>query len=268
MALPALSDGVAWSVEIRDVASGATLAWHAAERVLPTASVGKMFLLAATAVAIESGTLDPHEPLTRARDDDVADSGIWQHLSTPTLPVTDVCTLIGSVSDNLATNVLLPRIGLDASHVAADLLDARDSRLLDKVRDHRGSEDPQTLSVGSARDLAGAAVAIEVGTSLGASASRRVRSWLGTSVDLSMVASAFGLDPLAHSAPDAEIRLWNKTGTDAGILADVGVVSTAGDALAYAVVAGWDHQTQPDLRDDVLADMHAVGVRIRERLAA
>ena len=45
-----------------------------------------------------------------------------------------------------------------------------------------------------------------------------------------MVGSAFvehaGLDPIAHhESLGGALRLWNKTGTDAGVRADVGVVS-------------------------------------------
>ena len=54
--------------------------------------------------------------------------------------------------------------------------------------------------------------------------SRRLRRWLSANTDLSMVASAFCLDPLAHFEPDRGIMLVNKTGTNAGVRADAGRV--------------------------------------------
>ena len=48
--------------------------------------------------------------------------------------------------------------------------------------------------------------------------------WLSLNADLSMVASAFGLDPLAHRSADHGLLLVNKTGTDGGVRSEVGVL--------------------------------------------
>lgn len=104
---------VRWSFAARSVA-GTERAEHAPETVLPTASIGKLFLLIEVARRIESGDLDPLEQLDRRDAEPVADSGLWQHLRTDTLPVADVCALIGAVSDNLAANALIARVGLEA----------------------------------------------------------------------------------------------------------------------------------------------------------
>ena len=48
--------------------------------------------------------------------------------------------------------------------------------------------------------------------------------WLGLGCDLSMVASAFNLDPLARTTMTRGFTLVNKTGTAAGVRADVGFV--------------------------------------------
>jgi beta-lactamase class A len=78
-----------------------------------------------------------------------------------------------------------------------------------------------------------------------------------------MVGSAFGLDPLAHREADRGITLWNKTGTDAGVRADVGVVHGPRRALAYAVLAEWSPTADPALRDRVLAVMGETGRGLR-----
>ena len=87
-------------------------------------------------------------------------------------------------------------------------------------------------------------------------AAGQVRGWLSTNTDLSMVASAFGLDPLAHTAEDRGVTLWNKTGTNDGVRCDVGVVRRASSSVTYAVLANWSPQGPSDpIRDEVLAAM-------------
>jgi beta-lactamase class A len=82
--------------------------------------------------------------------------------------------------------------------------------------------------------------------------------WLSLNCDLSMVASAFGLDPLAHRMPDHDTLLVNKTGTDIGIRAEVGALRGARAAVSYAVSAHFfDRDLQLRLR--VLAAMRTVG---------
>ena len=128
---------------------GEVLLEHEPDRVLSIASVGKLLLLLAAARAIDEGDLDPAEPLRRTPADEVADSGLWQDLGVDVLPAADVAALIGAHSDNLATNVLLRRLGLDTvprlEHTA----------LHDYVRDARGPDHPPRLASGTARELAG-----------------------------------------------------------------------------------------------------------------
>ena len=73
---------------------------------LRTASVGKVLLLVETARLIAAASLTD-EPLTRSLDLWVSDSVLGHTLSVETLPLIDVAALVGAVSDNLATNVLL-----------------------------------------------------------------------------------------------------------------------------------------------------------------
>ena len=105
---------VRWSVRVVDVATGREVFSHDAATVLPTASVGKVLLLVETARQVEAGELDPAQPLPRLAEDDVQDSGIWQFMAADRLCVADLAHLVGIMSDNLATNVLLRRVGLDA----------------------------------------------------------------------------------------------------------------------------------------------------------
>jgi beta-lactamase class A len=237
MRLPELEPRARWGVCVLD-AGGAVLLAHREHEVHRTASIGKLLLLVEVARGLADGTLRRDEPLDRRAVEPVADSGLWQHLDVDVLPLHDVALLVASVSDNLATNVLVERLGLPPARGRTALHDV--------VRDHRGPQHPRTLSTGTAAELA------QLMTELPA----QVRDWLRTGTDLSMVAAAFGLDPLAHTADD----LLNKTGTDSTVRADVGLVG----GLSYAVLAEWDPGL--DLRAQVLAGMRRIGEQIRGTL--
>jgi beta-lactamase class A len=242
------------------------------ERVLRTASVGKVLLLVETARGLASGELDADEPLTRLVDEWVGDSGLWHTLSIETLPLIDVAALVGATSDNLATNVLLRRVGLDAVAKRATLLGLRATALHDRVRDVRTSTHAETLSTGSAAELGDLAARLAAGRAVSAEADRMVRQWLSANVDQSMVSSAFvehgWVDPIAHHVSlEHDLSLWNKTGTDAGVRADVGAVTRDGHTIAWAAIANWE----PAGRDElivwsVLRGMRHVGEQILDAL--
>ncbi len=266
--------GVTWSVCIRD-GSGMPLAAAGAEAPLRTASVGKVLLLVETARLIAAGDLSPDEPLTRSLDLWVGDSGLWHTLSVETLPLIDVAALVGAVSDNLATNVLLQRVGLAEVAARATSLGLRATALHDRVRDVREADHPATLSTGTAAELSELMARIASGTAAGPDADRLVRQWLSANVDQSMVGSAVveqgGLDPIAHhSSLDQATAFWNKTGTDAGVRADVGTVSVGGRTVAWAAIANWDPSPGTTLDHltvwAVLRGMRHIGEQILTRV--
>ena len=213
-----------------------------ADRPLSTASVGKLLLLLEAAERLDGRVLE------RRDEDRVADSGLWQHLASDALPIEDLAVLVAAHSDNLAANVLLREVGLEAVRERGRALGLAVTELHDRVRDVRGPEHPPRLSTGSASELVGLAETID-GT---------VARWLATNTDLSMVPGALGFDPLAHTQGE----LWNKTGTDDGVRADVGVLR---GKVAYAVIANWD-PAEGDRHHEVLAAMRRLGTRLATAL--
>lgn len=253
-----------WSVAISDVTSGTCLVEADSHQLLRTASVAKVYLLVEIAAKLVTGGVDPLLPLDRRSVAPVADSGLWQHFASDVLPLVDGATLVGSMSDNLATNALLDLVGLDAVQARAARHATDGSTLHDVVRDVRGPEDPPTLSEGSAADWASLFAGLKRGTVESPRVSELVLAWLARGADLSMVASAFGLDPLAHAvAADRGIALWNKTGTDVGVRADVGVVDLGSRTVAYAVICNWSPRADPHPRDAVLSAMRDIGEALR-----
>lgn len=96
----------------RNLSTGQTVALNADEPV-PTASVIKLAALYEAMEQVRAGTLRWDGKLTLTKADQVQGSGVLVFLDTPTtLTVKDALTLMVTVSDNTATNLVLDRIGL------------------------------------------------------------------------------------------------------------------------------------------------------------
>lgn len=241
---------------------------EASDLVLKTASVGKLLLLGEVARRIDDGDLAAEHRVSRAGAPFVRDSGLWHALDQGDLSVVDACRLVGAVSDNLATNVLLDLVGLDSVAAYGDSIGAKPMELLDYIRsearDLTVPGTPPTLSRASAASLIGYLRRLYDGT-----VSSRVEEWMSLNTDLSMVASAFHEDPLAHNMIDTGEHpvLINKTGTDDGIRADVGLVRAGDRVVGYAAIANWPTDDSLPGLASVLARMRRIGAEIRDRLA-
>lgn len=256
-------DGAQVSAAITDLDSGRTLVAIDERIVLPTASIGKILLLVEVSARLTERDFSGYGILDKTPRDAIGVSGIWQHLQAPSLPVADLATLVGATSDNLATNVLLRQVGLDAVRARTETLGLQRTALLDLVRDSRGPDDAPQLSVGSTAELAWLFAALARGEVVDTLSSSRVLGWLSLNADLSMVASAFGLDPLSHRGADHGILLVNKTGTDAGVRSEAGVLRGPRAAVAYAVSVQFnDSGLAARLR--VLDALRVVGLDILE----
>lgn len=98
-------------VHARHLDRDETFAFHA-DDVLPTASAAKVFLLMTWAAQCVEGKLDPETRRTLRPEDLVRGSGVLRFCRpglSPTL--SDLAYLMMTVSDNLATNVLLDVLG-------------------------------------------------------------------------------------------------------------------------------------------------------------
>jgi len=232
--------GAKVSVAAVDLQSGQSIFAVDERIVLPTASVGKILLLIEVSARLTEHSLSDFAIIDRQLSDAVADSGLWQHLQAPSLPIADLAALVGATSDNLATNVLLRHVGLPAVRRRTESLGLVRTALLDAVRDARGPDDAPQLSVGSTAELAWLFYALAHGHIIDGPTSQRVLSWLSLNTDLSMVASAFGRDPLVHRGVDHNTWMVNKTGSDAGVRSEAGVLRGPRGGLAYAVSVHFD----------------------------
>ena len=99
------------------------------------------------------------------------------------------------------------------------------SALLDRFRDERGPDDAPHFALGSARELAQVFAALVNSQAVSVGVSAQVAEWLSLNHDLSLVASATGLDPFSHENDEHGLLFINKTGRDAGIRVEAGVLA-------------------------------------------
>lgn len=256
-------EGAKVSVAAVDLQSGQSVFAVDERIVLPTASIGKILLLIEVSARLNERSISDYAIIDRAGQDAVADSGIWQHLQAPALPIADLAALVGATSDNVATNALLRHIGLDSVRARTESLGLVRTALLDVVRETRGPDHAPHLSVGSTAELAWLFYALAHGHIIDPPTSQRVLGWLSLNTDLSMVASAFGRDPLAHR--DVEHSTWmvNKTGSGDGVRSEAGVLRGPRGGLAYAVSVHFEERDlQSRLR--VLEALRVFGLDLLE----
>jgi len=256
-------EGAQVSASIVDLNSGKTLLAIDDRIVLPTASIGKILLLIEVSAQLTSREFSGYGILDKTAKDAVGDSGIWQHLQAPSLPIADLATMVGATSDNLATNVLLRAVGLTAVRARTEQLGLMRTALLDLVRDSRGPDDAPQLSVGSTAELSWLFGALARNEIVDPLTSQRVMGWLSLNSDLSLVASAFGLDPLSHRGADHNTLLVNKTGSDVGVRAEAGALRGANRAVSYAVSVQFNDDGLP-ARLRVLEALRTVGFDVLE----
>jgi beta-lactamase class A len=256
-------EGARVSVAVTDITTGERVFSVDERIVLPTASLGKILLLIEVSARLSDRTVSDFAIADRSVQDAAADSGIWQHLQAPAFPIADLAALVGATSDNLATNVLLRHIGLDAVRSRTEKLGLVRTALLDQVRDVRGPDDAPQLSVGSTAELAWLFHALANGHIVDQATSHRVLSWLSLNADLSMVASAFGRDPLAHRGVEHNTWMVNKTGTDVGVRSEAGVLRGPRAGVAYAVSVHFD-DIDLSRRLRVIDALRALGIDLLE----
>jgi beta-lactamase class A len=234
------ASGARVAVRITDLDRGSAVLAGDDHEMLPVAGLGVVPLLVEIAAGFESGALDPLEIIDRSALDQVAIAGVWQHLKAPALPLSDLAVLAAATGDALATNALIERVGLPAVRARIEQLGLAHSALLDVFRDERGPDDAPHVALGSARELSELFAALVNSEVVSAGVSAQVAEWLSLNHDLSLVASATGLDPFSHENDEHGLLFVNKTGQDAGIRAEAGVLAGPRAGVSYALIVCFD----------------------------
>ena len=182
----------------------------------------------------------PAEVVDRTSTDGVSVAGLWHHLAAQTFSLGDLAVLAASAGDALAANVLLERVGLEAVRNRLGQLGMPRSALLDGFRDSRGPDDAPHVALGTAAEMSELFSALVNSSAVNPSVSAHVAEWLSRNHDLSLVASATGLDPFAHDNDDHGLLFINKTGRGAGIRAEAGVLAGPRAGVSYALIVCFD----------------------------
>ncbi|GAB2456058.1 serine hydrolase [Conyzicola lurida] len=256
-------EGAQVSAHVLDLSTGTPLVSIDDRIVLPTADIGKVLLLIEVSARLTARENIGLGIIDKPPVNTVGESGVWQHMQAPALPVADLATLVGATSDNLATNLLLSRVGLDAVRARTESLGLSRTALLDFARNTRGPDDAPQLSVGSTAELARLFGMLAREEVVDAVTSQRVMGWISLNSDLSMVASAFGLDPLSHRSADHGTLLINKTGADTGVRSEAGALRGRRTAVSYAVSVQFDDDSLAR-RLSVVDAMRTVGQELLE----
>jgi beta-lactamase class A len=210
---------------------------------LPVAGLGVVPLLIEVAAAFDEGRLDPLEIVERSDVAAVTLGGVWQHLAAPALPVSDLAVLTAAAGDTLAANALLERVGLPAVRARIESLGLAHSALLDRFRDDRGPDDAPHFALGSAREMAQVFASLVNAQVVSPAVSAQVSEWLSLNHDLSLVASATGLDPFSHENDQHGLLFVNKTGRDRGVRGEAGVIAGPRAGVSYALIVCFDDLT-------------------------
>ena len=194
---------------------------------LPSASLIKLPILAAFWEAVEAGRVDPTERVSVSAEAlRVEGTGVLKALAPGLQPTwSDLATLMITVSDNVSTNRIIDRLGMDAIQGWIDKAGLADTRL------ERRMMDRSAMAAGrgnwtSAADVETLLSGVGAGTCVSVEASRRMRQAL----EAQQIQ-----DRLPRRLGDGA-RAANKTGNFAEVIHDAGFVTWPGGTLVIAVL--------------------------------
>jgi beta-lactamase class A len=236
----------------RHVESGRIWRRHE-RRLFPAASLIKLPILASFRDAVEAGSIDPMERTTVAAHARVEGTGVLKALAPGLTPTwEDLATLMITVSDNVATNLLIDRLGMD--HIGRWIAGAG----LTDTRLERRMMDRSAMSAGrsnwtSAADIETLLAAVVAGTCVSRDASAGMRR----AFEAQQIQ-----DRLARRLPEG-VTVANKTGNFADVLHDAGILAWPGGTL---VVAAFTEGIRPPwLAMDTIAEIAVELIEACER---
>jgi beta-lactamase class A len=145
-AIAARVDGVV-GYEMLDLTSGERIA-HLERETFPTASTIKLALVYELFKQSAEGAIKLDEMITLDRAKAVGGSGVLYEMGTPTLSIRDYATLMVTLSDNTATNLLIDRLGMPKVAARMQALGLSGTRLrrhmMDTAAARRGDENVST----------------------------------------------------------------------------------------------------------------------------
>jgi len=210
-----------------------------AEQVFPSASVIKVAVLAEVYRQCAEGSLDLGRRLTLGAAARVMGSGVLAHLRDGlTLTVEDAAKLMIIVSDNVATNMLIDLVGVEAINATLRRLDLRGTVLRRKV----SFDLPGSFADTTPGDMLRLFTLLDRRELVSAAASEAMLAILKDCAADSMIPRYLPINPYAEELgrPLPPVEVAHKTGAISGVRNDVGLVilrSPEGVQVRYIVSA-------------------------------
>ena len=245
-----------FGVYARNLGTGETLGLNP-DRVMPTESTAKTFILVHYAALVAAGSLDPSRRITLTADNKALGSGVLRFLAPGLQPtLEDLAQLMIIVSDNLATAVVLREVGgaeaVNETMAAMGLPTAH----VNPAFSHCDLISDELFGTSTPRDLA------EVYTHLDERCReilfhQQLVDFVPRHLPHSYQSKDFGFDMPA--------RAYNKTGNGLGRCIDSGRFET--DSATWIVAAMADDQQDFAIRPDDAAPsaFAAIGMLLYER---
>ena len=225
--------------------------WRHNEHIrLPSASLIKLPVLACFWETIEAGRLDPDERVTVSAETRVEGTGVLKALAPGLQPTwSDLATLMITVSDNVATNLIIDRLGMEAIQKWIEEAGLTETRIERRMMD-RGAMGAGRENWTSAADMETMLLALAAGSCVSGAASRAMRRVL----EAQQIQ-----DRLARRLPEGT-RAANKTANFADVIHDAGIVSWSGGTLVIVLLtrgvrAAWEAM-------DIIAETAAALTRL------
>ncbi len=197
----------------RNLATGEEIAFHADE-AFESASVIKLPVYAVIRKLVSEGKVSWDEKLLCREEDKKPSCGALQFFTGEVeVDLRTLCGLMITISDNTATNLLLRRFGLDALNEEFRAVGLRETRLERLLFDAEAS----------ARGLENRFAPAEIGELLARIAQGRFVSE-AVSADMLALMKKQQIKHKIRGYLPREVAVASKTGEDAGITNDVGVV--------------------------------------------
>lgn len=198
---------------------------HRSAEVFPAASTLKVYVLQALLEAVVAGDADLADTLTLAASDQVTGSGVLKLLSEGTrLSLLDVATLMITVSDNSATNMLIDTLGIDTIRQSVAANGWTDTALSGKLQQAPvvgGTK--RSNSVTSPRDLADYFGRLWAGDLLPPELTE-VAQAIYRRQQFGELGRALGYDSYSAEIGVSDIVIASKSGAIRGVRNDAGVV--------------------------------------------
>ena len=206
---------------------------HHGDRVFNAASTFKIAVMVAVYRAVDAGSLDLDARYSLTEDDRTGGSGVLNHLEMgASVTYRDLVYLMISISDNLATDVLLITVGIENVNATMRDLGMKHSRVETTIRDMFAAMRERIWGGGpiipaTANDYATAIAAILGGSAASEASCAAMREMLGGQQNRRRLAR--------YLSQSGMLAYGSKTGTMTGVCNDVGFVTGPNGQLIIAV---------------------------------